>query len=101
MDKIVRDGKVAVLVSPGFGSGWVTWNDGVSPFEPELVLALLGENGMDPREVAERLYPDAHVGSGFNNLTVEWVDEGVAFRYHEYDGSESLQFRDQIGWHTA
>ena len=25
MDKVVRDGLVAVLVSPGHGAGWYTW----------------------------------------------------------------------------
>jgi len=27
MTKYIRDGKVAVLYSPGFGAGWSTWND--------------------------------------------------------------------------
>lgn len=27
MDKIERDGKVAVLYSPGYGAGWSTWAD--------------------------------------------------------------------------
>ena len=26
IEKVVRDGKVAVLVSPGYGAGWSTWN---------------------------------------------------------------------------
>ena len=25
MNKVIRDGKVAVVVSPGFGAGWSTW----------------------------------------------------------------------------
>ena len=32
MEKIVRDGKVAVAVSYGFGAGWSTWND-VDPMD--------------------------------------------------------------------
>ena len=28
MDKVIRDGKVAVLYSPGFGAGWSTWSRG-------------------------------------------------------------------------
>lgn len=27
MDKVIKDGKVAVLYSPGFGAGWFTWNN--------------------------------------------------------------------------
>ena len=34
MKKIIRDGKVAVLYSPGFGAGWSTWNQEL----PELVF---------------------------------------------------------------
>ena len=28
MDKVIRDVKVAVLYSPGFGAGWSTWGRG-------------------------------------------------------------------------
>jgi hypothetical protein len=27
MDKVIRDGKVAVLYSPGYGAGWYSWHD--------------------------------------------------------------------------
>jgi hypothetical protein len=26
MEKVIRDGKVAVLYSPGYGAGWYSWN---------------------------------------------------------------------------
>ena len=26
MNKLIRDGKVAVLISPEYGAGWSTWN---------------------------------------------------------------------------
>ena len=26
MNKVIRDGKVAVLYSPGYGAGWYSWN---------------------------------------------------------------------------
>ena len=26
MNKLIRDGQVAVLVSPGYGAGWYTWH---------------------------------------------------------------------------
>ena len=28
-EKYIKDGKVAVAYSPGFGAGWSTWNDDV------------------------------------------------------------------------
>jgi hypothetical protein len=27
MNKLIRDGMVAVLYSPDYGSGWYTWNE--------------------------------------------------------------------------
>ena len=27
MEKYIKDGKVGVLVSPGYGAGWSTWGD--------------------------------------------------------------------------
>ena len=38
-EKVVRDGKMAVLVSPGFGAGWSTWADNKEDavFAPEVV----------------------------------------------------------------
>lgn len=26
MDKVIRDGMVAVIYSPGYGAGWSSWN---------------------------------------------------------------------------
>lgn len=36
MNKVVENGLVAVLYSPGFGAGWGTWN-----YDDELDEALL------------------------------------------------------------
>ena len=38
-DRVIRDGLVAVVYSPGFGAGWYTWNL-ESPeilFDPNIV----------------------------------------------------------------
>lgn len=88
-DKIVRDGKVAVLYSPGYGAGWSTWGDGISPFDPDMVRAVLGESDETPSEVHHRKYPDEYDG-GVDDLVIQWVPEGTQFDILEYDGSESL-----------
>lgn len=36
MEKVIRDGKVAVLYSPGYGAGWSTWC-----YNDDLVKTLL------------------------------------------------------------
>ena len=51
VEKLERDGKVAILYSPGYGAGWSTWNDDIAEelvFDKDLILAF--ENG-GPDEV--------------------------------------------------
>lgn len=103
MDKIVRDGMVAVLVSPGFGAGWYTWNKEMPEvlFDPTLVdLLLSGADTADIQAYADLKYPDAYTG-GLEDLIVMWVPEGAKFRIDEYDGSESLILESQEVWMTA
>lgn len=93
VEKIERDGKVAVLVSHGFGAGWSTWastNEKVMVFCPRLVLAVLGESDEDVLEVAEELFPNEYLG-GLRGIAVEWVEKGSRFEITEYDGSETLR----------
>jgi hypothetical protein len=91
MRKVIKDGKVAVLVSPGFGGGWYTWNDDLGLqilFDPDIVNAVL--NGDFVVDVVEKLYPEAFTG-GVKDLEVVWVPQGSRFEVREYDGSESLK----------
>ena len=39
VNKITKDGMVAVLISPGYGAGWYTWNSNLPGlvFNPTLV----------------------------------------------------------------
>lgn len=99
--KVVRDGKVAVLVSPGYGAGWYSWN---TKF-PEILFdiyvvswVLNGKKG--PIPVITDRYNDYYDG-GISKLKVEWVAEGTLFRINEYDGSESLIRIADDNWHTA
>lgn len=91
MEKVIRDGKVAVLYSPGFGAGWYTWNRDATDlvFDSVIVNAILDGNKRKARERAEEIYPDGYFG-GIDELTVGWVPVGEAFEITEYDGSESL-----------
>lgn len=101
MGKLIRDNKVAVLVSPGFGAGWSTWNDGDDlVFNERIALAVLGESDETPLQAAKAEYPDAYHG-GVENLCVEWLEVGTAFQINEYDGSESLEIADSVNWNIA
>lgn len=95
MEKVYRDGNVAVLYSPGFGAGWHTWNTDTEGGErllfcPRLVYAVLGESGEDPLSVAQQEFPQAYHG-GIRDIEVAWVPEGSRFEIHEYDGAESIR----------
>ena len=102
-DKVVRDGKVAILVSRGFGAGWSTWN-GSHPeclTNPEIVAMVEAE--ALPEEIAakaDELWPDGYWG-GADGLRIEWVAEGAQYRIEEYDGSESIDFNDASYWSIA
>lgn len=91
IDKVIRNGKTAVVVSPGYGAGWYTWNDYNEEllFHPRLVAAILGESKEKPEKVAAELWPDAYDG-GLKDARVVWVPEGTLFRIDEYDGSEKI-----------
>ncbi len=95
MNKIIKDGKTAVLVSGGFGAGFSTWNK-ISPFEPVIVQMLLDDQPWrDIVTYCEAKYPD-ECTLGVDRLHVEWVEQGVAFSINEYDGSESLYIANQL-----
>lgn len=93
MKKIERDGKVAVLVSPGFGAGWSTWADNEIResvcMNAEIVQAVLDDDRAKAVAIAKRLHPGFFAG-GWQDIKVEWVPKGEAFEIQEYDGNESL-----------
>ena len=103
MEKLIRDDKVAVLVSPGFGAGWSTWDHTYGEdliFDPVLA-AYIDEGKMDEAKTYVTMrFPEAYDG-GVEYLVVHWVPVGTAFRIHEYDGSESIEVKDKMDWVVA
>ena len=102
-EKFIRDGKVAVLYSPGYGAGWSTWNREYAEellFDSRIVSALLNDGSEAAEAVAEELYPDTYTG-GASDLQVRWLDPNCQFQISEYDGSESFSFRDSEDWFIA
>ena len=102
MDKVIRDGKVAVIYSPGFGAGWYTWSDHHKPllFDPEIVAAVEAGDADAAKARAEAVYPDGYYGSS-DCLSIKWLDEGTVFRIDEYDGSEAVVIREDDDWIVA
>lgn len=102
MNKLIKDGKVAVLVSHGYGAGWSTWSqDETRVFNPRIAAAVIDEVPLpELLQIAKEEYPHDYLG-GVDGLVVHWVPQGTAFRIHEYDGSESLEYIGPISYHVA
>lgn len=92
MEKVEKDGMIAVLVSGGFGAGWSTWNRKhreVLCMDADIVRAVLDKDIPKAVEIAKQKCGDFYAG-GADDLDVEWVKKGAAFEITEYDGNESL-----------
>lgn len=103
MEKVIRDGKVAVLYSPGFGAGWSSWNPEYPAmlFDTEIVLALEDGRALAYIEkIAQKNYPGAYLG-GMEDLDIAWIPEGSQFEIEEYDGSESIHIIGTREYYTA
>lgn len=92
ISKVVRDGMVAVVVSPGYGAGWSTWSFDASPFDPTVVAWIeAGKPYPAPYEYTadEDEEHDIYTG-GLRQAVIEWLPVGTRFRIDEYDGHESI-----------
>lgn len=102
MNKLVRDGMVAVLYSPDYGSGWYTWNTNHPEllFDPAIIQLVEEEKFDELKTYVTLKYPNIYDG-GMWELKVAWIPEGAMFRINEYDGDESIELKDDIDWFTA
>lgn len=109
MDKFIRDEKVAVVVSPGFGAGWSTWALAIGDkeildfmlFDPSLVdMIERGESAETIETYVTSMHSGIYCGAA-DDLTIQWLPVGTAFRIHEYDGAESVEIRDDMDWTIA
>lgn len=102
-EKVIRDGKVAVLISPGFGAGWSTWAGDeyreIALFHPRFVEAH--EAGVDLGDIdaviaAVTGKDEAFYSGGWRDIEIVWLDQGTRFLVEDYDGSESLRLVDDL-----
>ena len=94
MEKVIRNGQVAVLYSPGFGAGWYSWNSKKELlFHPKLVEMVENnrQSEITTQWIQKNLGIDNVYCGGADNLQIEWLDEGTVFEINEYDGSESIE----------
>jgi len=101
MEKVIKDGKVGVLVSPGFGAGFSTWGAPIEAiFNPTLIELVQQEKFQEAVDFVSENWEDVYTG-GVQDLVVAWVPEGKEFIIEEYDGSESLMLKEDYNWIKA
>lgn len=104
MNKVIRDGKVAILYSPRYGAGWYTWH-GLEELIYDPKLVELVENGAEADTIIEycesKYLANQYYFGGADQLSVFWLDEGTEFFIDEYDGAECIKTKDDIPWQTA
>ena len=98
MEKIIRDGMVAVAVSPGFGAGWSTWNS-ISPMDARFNQLFLDGKVDEVRRICDE--EKLGYAGGSRDVEIRWVPVGTRFVINEYDGSESIMSTDDFGWMEA
>ena len=100
--KLIDNGKVAVLYSPGFGAGWSTWNQQVPEilFDPAIVVFVEKDQWAELETFVTLKYPGLYKG-GIKDLAIAWVPEGTLFKVNESDGSESIELKDSDSWILA
>jgi hypothetical protein len=101
MEKVIRDGKVAVLYSPGYGAGWYSWHR-----IPELIfhpkLVEMVEAGQQANITEDWILKNTEIDGesvycgGAEDLDIQWVPVGTRFLIREYDGSESIVLEEEL-----
>ena len=101
MEKVIKEGKVGVLVSPGFGAGFLTWGAPIEAiFNPTLIGLVENEKWQEAIDFVEETWDSIYTG-GVEDLVVAWIPEGTKFQITEYDGSESIELLEDVNWITA
>ena len=113
----------AVLVSPGYGSGWSTWYYGeegpalaydknVVEFwlahheDEDFVTKLCSYFGARDEEFVDEIreyfstlgFHENVCFLGFSDIKLQWVPCGSIWRIVEYDGAEHIEFIEDCGW---
>lgn len=106
-DKVIRDGNVAVIVSPGHGAGFSTWNPQYPGLVYEPLVVQWIENGkpishFEPITLQlEQKYGEFIYCGGLNDACIHWLPIGTHFIITEHDGFECLQSKSDINWSVA
>ena len=108
MKKYIRkDGKVAVLYSSSYGSGWYhSHKIAELVFDPVVVEMVLKQ---EPKKTiigyCKSTYSadiwDTCYYVDVDTLSIAWIDQGEEFEIREYDGSERVELKKDFQWFIA
>ena len=94
VEKLVREGKVAVVYSPGYGAGWSSWNAKIAEslmFDKKIAIAVLDGDYKKVKQIALDIDPNAYLSeAAIEDLRVAWLEIGEKFFIKEYDGWETI-----------
>lgn len=105
MEYYIKDGKVGVLVSPGWGAGWSTWNNKNIAVDKRVVEKWVELNESDKGKYTEEDIMEEYLDSvgydgtymgGYADIELDFVDIGQYFYIYEYDGFETLVKQDSM-----
>lgn len=110
--RIVRDDKVAILYSPGYGAGWFTWHHVEALLrDPEVVHLVECREKAEPDnaqyynekiiQYCNETYGKDNFYGGADQLQIEWVELGDKFRIQEYEGAETIEYLTKTLWMEA
>ena len=103
MEKVIREGKVAVIYSPGYGAGWYSWNTKYPEclFDPNIVAMVEAGQHDQIEAYCQTAYGTELYPGGAEQLKIEWILVGTKFRIDEYDGYESIEYEQDPDWLVA
>ena len=101
-NKVIENGRVAVLVSSPHGAGWYSWHNNQELLFDPVIVDMVDRN-VDYHDIIEyckKTYGDQYYG-GAAGLEIFWVLLGTKFKIDEYDGAETLVTEEDIQWIVA
>lgn len=103
MEKVVKDGKVAVVISLYDIWSAMEFNKNIAEiliFHPLIVEKVLADEAITEQWMIDTFGIKGYSCDG-DELMVEWVEQGVEFFIDTYDGMEEIRFREHIDFFTA
>lgn len=100
MNKWIKDGQVAVLISPEHSSGWSTSYDETAEamlFDGELAQLIEVGKKDQATALARRKYPDEYIAN-MDNIVIRWLPVGTRFRVDQYDGAEFITLIEDLNF---